>query len=324
MDEEEKTAADGPEAVSGAAAAPAEAIEKSEAALQQEQLPLTQPAAEDEPSVAAADIAEPGIEPAPADPVSAPSADEEAEMPEVNGAPAEIEAVEPALEPEKISPAAEPAEASAPAMREKMPLSTVIGIAVVLLVVIVLVFIVTRKPAAETFYADGQQVSVSSSLEQGKINIIEETKNDINVLVDDNGKPAFPKMKVTVYLGNTQKNPNSADCSLAYPLEREIDQEYDSNMINTMIGLLEPLSVTEKERGYVSAIPNGTSLEYLKLDDTGVMSVNLSGNISKAAGSCAVTAIRSQIAETISQFAAVKSVVICVDGNCREDEILQP
>ncbi|MFA6526353.1 MAG: GerMN domain-containing protein [Candidatus Buchananbacteria bacterium] len=208
--------------------------------------------------------------------------------------------------------------------KEKMPANKIIGIIIVLIVILVVVFYATRKPAAETADENKQSITVSSSLEQGKVSIIEETKNDIKVLVSNGDETAYSKTKVTVYLGNTQKNPNSADCSLAYPLEREIDKKYDSNMINTMIGLLEPLSTGEKEKGYVAVIPAVTTLKYLKLDDSGVMSVNLSGNISKAAGSCAVTAIKSQIKETISQFAAVKAVVICIDGNCNESEILQP
>lgn len=260
----------------------------------------------------------------------------EADMPESLNEPSEpiVPAETPAGIDAEFTPAepiAEPLEASAPetkiappAIEERMSLSTIFGIIFVLLVILALIYFVTRKPADVSADEDGQKVTVSDSVEQGKVSIIEETKNDINVLVNYSDETVYPKIKVTAYLGNTQKNPQSADCSLTYPLEREIDKKYDSNMINTMIGLLEPLSATEKELGYVSVIPAGTVLKYLKLDDSGVMSVNLSGNISKAAGSCAVTAIRSQVRDTISQFAAVKSVVICIDGNCRDDQILQP
>jgi len=211
-----------------------------------------------------------------------------------------------------------------PAEAEKMRPSTIIGIIAVFIVILAVIFFATRQPAAVTLGNDGQTVSVSGAKEQGKVNIIEETKSDINVTVNDGTKTAYPKVKVIVYLGNTQKNPNSADCSLAYPVEREIDKKYDSNMINTMLGLLEPLSAAEKEQGFVSTVPSGTILKYLKLDDSGAMSVNLSGTISQAAGSCAVTAIKAQIKDTIMQFAAVKSVVICIDGNCDESRILQP
>lgn len=196
--------------------------------------------------------------------------------------------------------------------------------AIALIAFIVSIYFVTRPTDEAPMDIAGDGISVSSSLEQGKVNIIEEIKNDINVLVSDDRRSAYPKVRATVYLGNMIKNPNSVDCSLVYPVERHISEEYDSDMINAMRALLEPITESEKSEGYVSLIPAGTSLKYLKLDDTGVMSVNLSGPISMAAGSCAVTAIRSQITETISQFAAVKDVIICIDDNCSPDRILQP
>ena len=88
--------------------------------------------------------------------------------------------------------------------------------------------------------------------------------------------------------------------------------------------MLQPLTSTEKEAGYVSVIPDGSLLKSIKLDDSGVATATFTGNLNKAAGSCAVTAIKAQIKDTLLQFASVKSVVICIDENCKEDEILQP
>jgi len=194
----------------------------------------------------------------------------------------------------------------------------------VLLVMLSVIYFMAKKPADTEVPISAQNVKVSTTQEQGKVNILEEVKNDVSILGAGSEDIVYQKIKATAYLGNTQKNQNSVDCALAYPLEREIDKKYDSPMINAVLALLEPLTSAEKEQGFVSAIPAGTILKYLKLDDSGVMSVNLSGNISKAAGSCAVTAIRSAITNTLSQFSSVKSVIICVDGNCDEQEILQP
>jgi len=309
MTEEEQPVNADQEPVTEEAAQPAEEPQEIPAVLQQEQIPLVQL----EVSRSDGEHSEIKQESASAAAVSAPR--EELAL-EANG-----NLVEPKAE-QPVVPAAEPSGSSA--AKEKISFKKIIGIAAVLIIIFIVIFYATRKPAAETTDITGPSVTVSSSIEQGKVNIIEETKNDINVLVSNGDATVYPQVKVTAYLGNTQKNPNSSDCALAYPLDREIDKKYDSNMINTMLGLLQPLSAAEKEQGYVSAIPNGTILKYLKLDDTGVMSVNLSGNISKAAGSCAVTAIKAQIKATISQFAAVKSVVICIDGNCNESQTLQP
>jgi len=201
---------------------------------------------------------------------------------------------------------------------------TVIYVIVAVLIVLVVVFIASRKPVSDDLRNFGSTVSVKDQLEQGKITIIEETRDDISVLIAGTEEIKWPKTKVFAFFGNTRNNPNSQDCSLSYPLEREIDKRYDSNMLNSVLALLEPLSNLEKEKGYVSSIPTGTKLEYIKLDDSGVATVNFSGNIGRAAGSCAVTAIKTQIRDTVSQFASVKSIVICINDNCKEDEILQP
>jgi hypothetical protein len=168
------------------------------------------------------------------------------------------------------------------------------------------------------------KVQVNDQLEQGKVSIIEEVNDDINTL-SEGGSAAKPVMtEVVAFFGNTQKDPGTQDCSRVFALKREIPKQYDSNMLNSVLALVNPLSAAEKEAGYISLIPDGTFLRYIKLDDSGVAMANFSGGIAKTAGSCAVTAIKAQIRATLMQFSAVKSVVICVDDNCHEEEILQP
>ncbi len=280
-----------------------------EATPQQEQIPLIPPASE---------------------PVQMEAEPTEAIEPEIPTQSATTEAIagevlEMSVEDETKAPIdVTEAPSAEPVKKEKMRLRTIIGIVAVLIIILICVFFATRKPAAKILPNDGLTVKVSSSLERGKVNIIEETKNDINVAVAAGDATIYPQVKITVYLGNTKKNPNSSDCGFAYPLERQIDKKYDSDMINSVLGLLQPLTAVEKEQGYVSTIPAGTTLKYLKLDDSGVMSADFSGNISKVAGSCAVSAIKSAIKQTLLQFSSVKSVIICVNENCREDQILQP
>jgi len=203
--------------------------------------------------------------------------------------------------------------------------STIVSIVIILAAILGIVYLATRPMSESSGASDGQTVKVSDLPEQGKVNIIDEVKEDIK-MQNTNIEPqtVLLQEKVIVYFGNMQKNPNSEDCGLVYPLEREADKKYDSNMVNTVISLLTPPNVAEREGGYVTAVPSGTILKYLKLDDSGTGEANFSGSLSRAAGSCAVTAIRSQIKATLLQFASVKSVVICVDGNCNDQEILQP
>lgn len=235
--------------------------------------------------------------------------------------------------------------------KNKIKNNTILIIAVVLVFVLGLIYFLTRdlKQEFADFNAWNGKVTVSDAPEEGTVTILDEikgevkiidedgvavgntepvveTKANINVDVATNAKTVYGsnKIPVVVFIGNTRNNPNSADCSLVYPLQRKTEKKYASNMINSVLSLLEPLNSAEKEAGYVSVIPAGTFLQYVKVSDSGVATVNFSGSISKIAGSCAVTSARSQIEKTLMQFNQVKSVIICINGNCKEDEILQP
>lgn len=208
---------------------------------------------------------------------------------------------------------------------KKNRLNTVIAIIIALALILVVVFLTSNKTASNTSSTNSDiKVSVDGNLEQGKVSILEEVKDDIKVSLDSSDETVWTKTKVLTFFGNTQKNPNIADCGQTYPLQREIDKRYDSNILNSVLALLEPLVASEKESGYVSVIPDGTLLKSVKLDDSGVATVTFAGNLDKAAGACAVTAIKAQIKDTLLQFASVKTVVICINDNCQEDEILQP
>ncbi|MFA5124868.1 MAG: GerMN domain-containing protein [Patescibacteria group bacterium] len=201
---------------------------------------------------------------------------------------------------------------------------TIIAAVVALLIVVAVVWlIVSSMNQDKTVDGDGT-VKVSTALENGKVSIIEEVPDEIQVNVTSDDVPVWPKIKIIAYYGNTVSNPNSNDCSKVEPLEREVDDKFDSNIVNTVIGLLQPLSSTDKAAGYYSAIPLGTRLKYVKIDDDGTLEVNFDSQLDKAAGSCAVTAIRAQITNTLMQFAQIQSVRICIDSNCQQDQILQP
>jgi len=83
------------------------------------------------------------------------------------------------------------------------------------------------------------------------------------------------------------------------------------------------LTPEELNAGWSTNIPLGTYLRYVNIKG-GVAEVSLSSELGKSAGSCAVTAIRSQIEKTLLQFSYISSVKICVENNCNQDEILQP
>ena len=73
---------------------------------------------------------------------------------------------------------------------------------------------------------------------------------------------------------------------------------------------------------YFNNINRGVKINSLVIE-SGVAKVDFSEELDKnVAGSCRVTAIRSQIEKTLKQFSTVKSVVISING--RTEDILQP
>ncbi|MEK7167992.1 MAG: GerMN domain-containing protein [Patescibacteria group bacterium] len=160
-------------------------------------------------------------------------------------------------------------------------------------------------------------ITVDDSQEQGKVTIIGQ---------DDNGKIAqiaSTTVKITAYYSNIKKDPDIVDCSRVYPLEREVEKKYEQMEINTVKGLLFSLTEAEKAAGWVSSVPAGVTLKSIKIDGNTAV-VDFGSALSEAAGSCTVISIRSQIENTMKQFKYVKDVVICIEGDCKQDQILQP
>lgn len=180
-------------------------------------------------------------------------------------------------------------------------------------------------------------VKVSTEQEKGKVNIVEEDSRELNDTVSEQaanqpqltptqatGAATASTTKIIAYYPNTIKNPGALDCSKVFPLERNAEKKYDSSVINTIRGLLTALTSEEKALGFTTVIPAGTMLKTVKISDKGVAEVNFTATLNRMGGSCAVIAARAQIEQTVKQFPQVKSVLICVDGNCKQDEILQP
>lgn len=157
-------------------------------------------------------------------------------------------------------------------------------------------------------------IVVDSNEETGNVTIVngEKVENkEINLNPDT--------VKIVAYYNKSMSN----DCEDVKPLERTIEKKYDSPVINTVRGLLTPLSEDETKAGWLSNIPAGTYLRSVTIVN-GVAEVVFSSALSNVAGSCRVMAIRSQIEKTLLQFPYIKSVSICIDNNCHQDQILQP
>jgi len=132
----------------------------------------------------------------------------------------------------------------------------------------------------------------------------------------------YVKPVVKVYFNNTEGDPELIDCEKVYPVERQVN--YSNPLMISALGELF-VGPTEEEvnNGFLSTLPTeGVKILGLEVKD-GVAYVDFNQALQAGvAGSCRVIAIRSQITETLKQFADVDEVVISVEG--KTEDVLQP
>jgi hypothetical protein len=127
-------------------------------------------------------------------------------------------------------------------------------------------------------------------------------------------------MTVKVFFGNPELNPES-DCSHVFALTRTVPKT--SQVAYTALReLLRGVLPTDATGSYFSSIPVGVGINNMKLSN-GTLTADFNDVLEQGSGgSCRVSAIRSQIEQTLKQFPSVKQVVISING--RTEDILQP
>lgn len=193
-----------------------------------------------------------------------------------------------------------------------------LGLVITIILVIIIVVGIWRSN-------EGNNGNLGQNNEETGSVKVDDTKETGNVTII-NGDQADKKAEIsgeTIKIVAYYNKLGLAECENVVPLERQAEKRYDSEVINTVRGLLTPLSQAETAQGFITSLPVGTYLKNVSIKD-GVAKVVLSSSLNNVAGSCRVLAIRSQVEKTLLQFPYVKSVLICVDDNCRQDEILQP
>lgn len=128
------------------------------------------------------------------------------------------------------------------------------------------------------------------------------------------------KMTVKAFFNNSNLDPAFL-CDKVFPVSREV--AWTEGVGRAAIEeLLKGPSEQERSMNYFSNINPNVKIDDLTVDN-GTARVDFSDELGKnIAGSCRVTAIRSQIAATLKQFPTVSNVIISING--RIDDILQP
>jgi hypothetical protein len=165
------------------------------------------------------------------------------------------------------------------------------------------------KPGTETGYVEVFDYSAKDGKEIDK------------VVVPVKFKQGVETMKINVFYGSQILNPQALDCSKVYPRERTIPKTKAVAQA-ALEELLAGPDSSEIQDGYYSSINSGVKLHKITIEN-GIAMADFDKTLDfEVGGSCRVTAIRSQITQTLMQFPTVKKVIISIDG--RTGDILQP
>ncbi|MFA4999092.1 MAG: GerMN domain-containing protein [Candidatus Paceibacterota bacterium] len=128
------------------------------------------------------------------------------------------------------------------------------------------------------------------------------------------------KITVKAFFNNSSLDPEYS-CNKVFPIERTVDKT-QATARAALEELLKGVSTEEESEGYFTSINPGVKINRLVVEN-GTAEVDFDGQLEfQVGGSCRVSAIRSQITQTLKQFPTVENVVISIDG--RTEDILQP
>jgi len=127
-------------------------------------------------------------------------------------------------------------------------------------------------------------------------------------------------MKVKAYFSNNNLDPQ-VTCTKVFPVEREIPKTQEPARA-ALEELLAGPAFKEQNQGYSTSINPDVKIQSLTIA-SGMAKVDFNEALQfQAGGSCRVSAIRSQIIETLKQFPTVQNIIISING--KTEDILQP
>ncbi|MEK7516680.1 MAG: Gmad2 immunoglobulin-like domain-containing protein [Patescibacteria group bacterium] len=124
---------------------------------------------------------------------------------------------------------------------------------------------------------------------------------------------------VKLFWSNQERDP-AVSCTKVFATDRQIPKTLTPARAS-LEELLRGPSEQEANQEHTTSIPRGAQVRSLVVRN-GVAYADFNEGLQNVGGSCAVTAIRAQITQTLKQFPNIREVVISVLGNV--EEALQP
>ncbi len=125
-------------------------------------------------------------------------------------------------------------------------------------------------------------------------------------------------MTLTIYYGNTELNPGMEDCSLVFPVEREVPETEGvaRAALNELFG---GPTEAEEAQGYSSFFSDETAdilkSVYVEEGTAYVDIEDIRTIIPSASSSCGSAQITAEIETTLKQFPTVERVIIAIDSD---------
>lgn len=126
------------------------------------------------------------------------------------------------------------------------------------------------------------------------------------------------KTTFSVYFGNSKFNANIQDCSLVFPVEREVSKTLAVGQVS-LEELFRGPTMEEQKNGYTSFFSSVTKdiLKSIKIDNK-IAYVDLKDVrqlIPNASSSCGSAQFLSEMTNTLKQFVSIEKVVFAIEGN---------
>lgn len=125
---------------------------------------------------------------------------------------------------------------------------------------------------------------------------------------------------VKAFFNNSKMDPEFS-CNKVFAVERVIPKT-QATARAALEELFNGLTEEEKSQGFFTSIPMGVEIQGLRIENSVAYADFNEALQFQVGGSCRVSAIRSQITETLKQFPTVQQVIIFING--RTEDILQP
>lgn len=126
------------------------------------------------------------------------------------------------------------------------------------------------------------------------------------------------KTEFSVYFGNYKFNANIQDCSLVFPVEREVSKTLAVGQMS-LEELFRGPTTEEQKNGYTSFFSNATKdiLKSIRIDNkiAYVDLVDIRLLIPNASSSCGSAQFLSEMTNTLKQFSSIEKVVFAIEGS---------